>query len=125
MRPSCVRLGASWLSIFLSVVQVDPRLNIIAISEPFFLLRLRELLARLVPPATLPEKRIPDGNFLFAGSSPTREAPVEDFLVRTALERSLHEFVVIYAEKSRATGIEVGWILDTGKIVWRQLTSGF
>ena len=41
------------LSSFLSVVQINPGLNVIAIAKSSFLLRLGKLLARLVSPAAL------------------------------------------------------------------------
>ena len=101
-------------------MQVQPGLNIITIAETGFFLRLSELLARIIPPATFSKKRIPDGNFFVAGPPATGEAPFEDFLIRSALQRSLCKLSVIHAEKSRATRVEVGRILDTGKIFRRQ-----
>src|SRR5437773_9582285 len=45
-------------------------------------------------------------------------------LIRSALQRSLRKLIVIHAEKSRATRVEVGRILDTGKIIGRQFAGG-
>src|SRR4029077_11725808 len=63
-------------------------------------------------------------NFLVAGPPATSEAPFEDFLIRSTLQRSLNKLIVIHTEKSRATGIEVGRILYTGKIIGRQFAGG-
>jgi hypothetical protein len=84
-------------SSFFSVVQVQPRLNVMAIAETCFLLRLGEFLARLVSPATFPKEGVPDGNFLVAGLPFTRKAPFEDFFVRSTLQRSLDKLTVIYS----------------------------
>ena len=46
-------LGDSWRSSFLRIMQVQPRLNVVTIAETRFLLRLSELLARLISPAAL------------------------------------------------------------------------
>ena len=107
-------------SSFLRIMQVQPGLNVVTIAETCFFLRLSELLARLISPATLSKKCIPNRNFLIAGPPATGEAPFEDFLIRSALQRSLRKLIVIHSEKSRATRVEVGRILDTGKIVRRQ-----
>lgn len=117
-------LGESWLSSFLGIMQVDPRLNVGAIAEARFFLRFSELLARIIPPATFSKKSIPDGNFFVAGLPAMGETPFEDFLIRSALQRSIHKLVVIHAEKSRATRVEVSRILDSGKIVRRQFAGG-
>jgi hypothetical protein len=101
-------------------MQVHPGLDVGTVAETRSLLRFSELLTRIIPPATFSKKRIPNGNFLIAGPVSTRKAPFEDFFIRSTLERSLRELVVIHAEKSRATRIEVGRILDTGKIFRRQ-----
>ena len=45
------------------------------------------------------------------------KAPLEDFLIRSALQRSFRKLIVIHSEKSRATSVEMGRILDTGKIL--------
>src|SRR4029077_1084770 len=105
-------------------MQVHPGLDVDTIAETGFFLRLSELVARIIPPATLSKKRIPDGNFFVAGPSAMGEAPVKDFLIRSALQRSLHKLVVIHSEKSRATRVEVRRILDTGKIFRRQFSCG-
>src|SRR2546421_4580278 len=112
-------LRKSWRSSFLGIMQVQPGLNIVAVAETRFFLRLSELLARLISPTTFSKKCIPDGNFLVARPPATDETPFEDFLVRSTLQRSLHELVVIHSEKSRATRVEVGRILNTGKILGR------
>src|SRR5205823_5427541 len=70
-----------WRSPLLGVVQVHPRLDVPTLAETCFLLRLGEFLARVISPATLPKKGIPDRNFLFAGAPAMREAPFEDFLI--------------------------------------------
>jgi len=101
-------------------MQVHPGLDVGTVAETRSLLRFSELLTRIIPPATFSEKRIPDGNFLVAGPPAMRKTPFEDFLVRSALQRSLRKLVVIHSEKSRATRVEVGRILDTGKIFRRQ-----
>ena len=115
-------LGESWRSSFLRVMQVQPGLNVGTIAETRFFLRLSELLARIIPPATFSQKRIPDRNFFFAGLSAMSEAPFEDFLIRSAFQRSVYKLIVIHSEKSRATRVEMGRILDTGKIIRRQFT---
>src|SRR5262249_32791075 len=101
-------------------MQVQPGLDVGTIAETRFFLRLSELLTRIIPPATFPKKGIPDGNFFVAEAPAMNETPFKDFLIRSALQRSLRKLVVIHAEKSRATRVEVGRILDTGKIVRRQ-----
>jgi hypothetical protein len=45
--------GRGRLSAFLSIVKINPCLNLVAVDETRFLLRLSELLARLISPATL------------------------------------------------------------------------
>jgi hypothetical protein len=55
----------------------------------------------------------------------TREAPFEDFLIRSASQRLLNKLIVIYCEKSRATGIEMRRIFYTGKISGRQFACCF
>jgi hypothetical protein len=115
-------LGESWRSSFLHIVQVHPGLDVVAIAETRFSLRLSELLARLISPATLSKKRIPDGNFFVAWPPATSKAPVEDFLIRSALQCPLRKLIVIHAEKSRATRVEVGRIFYTGKIIRRQFS---
>src|SRR5262245_2321893 len=105
-------------------MQVQPGLNVGAIAETRFSLRFSELLTGIVPPATFPKKRVPDGNFFVARLAAMGEAPFEYFLIRSAFERTVHELVVIDAEKSRATRVEVGRILDTGKIIRRQFAGG-
>src|SRR5882724_4669410 len=105
-------------------MQVQPCLNVVTIAETRFFLRLSKLLIRLISPATLSKKRIPNRNFLIAGPPAAGKAPFEDFLIRSALQRSLHKLIVIHAEKSCATRIEVGRILDTGKIFRRQFAGG-
>src|SRR6516162_5890569 len=117
-------LGESWLSSFLGVVQVYPSLNIATITETRFLLRFSEFLARIIPPATFTKKRIPDGNFFVARSPTMGEAPFEDLLIRSAFQRTVHKLVIIHSEESRATRIEVGRILDTGKIIRWQFAGG-
>src|SRR5262245_40749953 len=103
-------------------MQVQPGLNVVAVAETCFFLRLSELLARIISPATFSKKRIPDGNFFIAGPPATGEAPFEDFFIRSALKRSLHKLIVIHSEKSRATCVEVGRILNTAKIIRRQFS---
>src|SRR5215831_626962 len=103
-------------------MQIHPGLDVVTAAETGFLLRLGELLARLIPPAAFSKKRIPNGNFFFARPPATREAPFEDLLVRSTLERSLHKTIVIHSEKPRATRVEVGRILYTGKIFRRQFS---
>ena len=115
----------AWRSSLFGIVQVQPRLNVSTIAETRFFLRLGEFVARLVPPATLPKKGVPDGNFLFAGPPATRKAPIQDFLIRFTLQRSLHKLIVIYSQKSCATGVEVRRIFDTGKISGRQFSRCF
>jgi len=44
--------GRGRLSAFLSVVKIHPCLNVITIAKTRFFLRLGELVARLIPPAT-------------------------------------------------------------------------
>src|ERR1043166_8220646 len=105
-------------------MQVNPGLNVVTIAETCFFLRLGKLLACIIPPATFSKKRIPDGNFFVAGPPATCEAPFEDFVIRSALQRSVHKLTVIHAEKSRATRVEVGRILDAGKIFRRQFSGG-
>src|SRR6516225_7056756 len=122
---SCVPAsGESWPSSFLCIVQVHPRLNVLPIAETCLFLRLSKLFARIVSPAAFAKKRIPDGNFFLAGPPTMGEAPFEDFLVRSALQRSLHKLLVIHSEKSCATRVEVGLILNTGKIIRRQFAGG-
>src|ERR1044071_9693579 len=105
---SCVPAsGESWPSSFLCIVQVHPRLNVLPIAETCLFLRLSKLFARIISPAAFTKERIPDGNFFVARPPTMGEAPFEDFLVRSALKRSLHKLVVIHSEKSRATPIEV------------------
>src|SRR6266700_2512208 len=106
-------------------MQVQPGLNVVTVAETCFLLRLGELLTRLISPATLPKKGIPDRNFLFAGPPATREAPLEDFFTRTAFQRSVDKLIVIYSQKPCATGIEVRRIFYTGKISRRQFARCF
>ena len=72
------------LSSFLRIMQVQPGLNVGAIAETRVLLRLSELLARFIPPATFSKKRIPNGNFFVARLATMSEAPFEDFVVRSA-----------------------------------------
>src|SRR5262245_7200669 len=103
-------------------MQVQPGLNVVAVAETCFFLRLSELLARIISPATFSKKRIPDGNFFVAGPPATGEAAFEDFLIRSALQRSLRKLIVTHSEKSRATRVEMGRILDTGKIFGRQFS---
>src|SRR5215217_8128755 len=98
-------------------MQIQPSLNIVTIAETRFFLRLSELLARLISPAALSQKCIPNRNFLIAGSPAMGKAPFEDFLIRSALERSLHKLIVIHSKKSRTTCVEVGRIFDTSKII--------
>ena len=106
-------------------MQVHPGLYFSTIAETRVFLRLREFLARIIPPATFPKKRIPDGNFFFAGPPATGKAPFEDFLIRSAFQRSVHKLIVIHSEKSRATRVEVGRILDTGEeVVLARLAGG-
>src|SRR5215471_4750383 len=95
-------LGESRRSSFLGIVQVYPSLNVATLTEARFFLRLSELLARIIPPATFSKKRIPDGNFFLARPPTMGKAPFEDFLIRSAFQRSLHKLAVIHAEKSRA-----------------------
>jgi RNA polymerase sigma-70 factor (ECF subfamily) len=45
-----------------------------------------------------------------------RETPIENFLVRSALQRPLDKLIIIYPEKCCATGIEESGILDIDKI---------
>src|SRR5262249_17912986 len=104
-------------------MEVHPGLNVRAIAETRFFLRLSEFLARIIPPATFPKKRVPDGNFFVVGPPATGKAPFEDFVIRSAFQRSLHKLFVVDTEKSRATRVEVGRILDTGKIIRRQFAS--
>src|SRR5690349_5056757 len=111
-------------SSFLSIMQVHPGLDIITIAKTRFFLRLSKFLTCFVSPATLSKKCIPNGNFLIARSPALAEAPFEDFFIRAALQRSPHKVVVIHSEKSRATRIEVGRILDTGEILRRQFARG-
>src|SRR5215216_390130 len=101
-------------------MQVQPGLNVVTVAETCFFLRLSELLARLISPAALSKKCVPNRNFLIAGPPAMGKAPFEDFLIRSALERSLHKLIVIDSQKPRATRVEVGRILDTGKIIRRQ-----
>ena len=119
-----LRLRDNAGSSLLRIVQIHPRLDVIAIAETRFFLRLGEFFARIVPPAALSQKRIPNRNFLVAGPPAMGEAPLEDFLIRSALQRSFRKLVVIHSEKSGATRIEVGGILDTGKIFRRQFAGG-
>src|SRR5262245_9768737 len=105
-------------------MQVHPGLDLNAVAETCFLLRFGEFFARLIPPTTLSKKRVPDGNLFVAGPPATFEAPFEDFLIRSALQRSLHKLIVIHSKKSRATRIEVRRILDTGKIPGLQFSCG-
>src|SRR6476620_3324382 len=106
-------------------MQVHPRLNFTAIAETRVLLGLSELLARLISPTALSYKCIPNRNFLIARPPATGKAPFEDFLIRSALQRSLHKLIIIHSQKSRATRVEVGRILDTRKIFRRQFAGGF
>src|ERR1043166_1371481 len=105
-------------------MQVQPGLLVGTVAETRFSLRLSELLTRIIPPATFPKKGIPDGNFFVTGAPAMGEAPFEDFLIRSALQRSLRKLLVIYSEKPRATRIEVGRILDTSKIIRWQFSCG-
>src|SRR5437773_11683825 len=77
-----VRENRARLSSFLSVVQINPGLNVIAIAKSSFLLRLVKLLARLLSPAALSYKRIPDGHFIIASTAATRKAAFEDSRIR-------------------------------------------
>jgi hypothetical protein len=106
-------------------MQVHPGLNLGAIAETRGFLRLSELLARIIPPATFPKKRIPNGNFFVARLATMSEAPFEDFVVRSAFERSIRKLVVIHAEESCATSVEVSRVLDTCKVIRRQLPAAF
>src|SRR5690242_2657281 len=122
---SCVPAsGECWSSSFLCIVQVHPRLDVLPIAETCIFLRFSKLFARIVSPPAFAKKRIPDGNFFVAGPPTMGEAPFEDFLVRSALQRSLHKLLVIHSEKSCATRVEVGVILNACKIVRRQLAGG-
>ena len=105
-------------------MEIHPGLDVVTIAKTCLLFRLGEFLTRIIPPATFSEKRVPDGNFLVAGPTATGEAPFEDFLIRPALQCSLHKLVVIYSEKSRATRVEVSRVLDTGEIFGRQFAGG-
>jgi hypothetical protein len=53
------------------------------------------------------------------------ETPFEDFLVRSASQRSLHKLVVIHSEKSGTPRVEVRRILDARKIIRRQFAGRF
>src|SRR5215831_3178064 len=117
-------LGESRRSSFLGIVQVYPSLNVATITEARFFLRLSELLTRIIPPAPFTKKRIPDRNFFVARPPTMGEAPFEDLLIRSAFQRSVHKLIVIHSEESRATRVEVSWILNAGKIIRRQFAGG-
>src|ERR1700741_2251661 len=118
-------LEASRLPSFLRIVQVHPGLNIVTIAPPVPFLGCLQIRARFISPATFREKRVPDGDFLIARSSAALKAPLKNFLIRTAFERSIDKLVVNYAEKSCATRVEHCRIfIDASKIIRRQFASG-
>src|SRR5258707_13097143 len=88
------------LSVFLSVVKVHPCLNVVAISHAGPLLSCLQVHACVISPATFAQKRVPDRDFLLVRPPATLETPFEDFIVRSALQCSLHKVIVIDAKKS-------------------------
>jgi hypothetical protein len=61
-------------SAFFGIVQVDPRLNIVAIAQTRSFLGCCQVVARFIPPAAFGKKGIPDGDFFFAWLSPRLES---------------------------------------------------
>ncbi len=97
------------------VVQIYPCLDIIAIIEPSFVLRCRQVFASRIAPAAFQDERIPNLYLLLSWPPATRKAPLENFLIRPAFQRSRNKVLVIYSEKSRATRVEVSRIFGN----WR------
>jgi hypothetical protein len=92
----------------------------LAVAALIVFLGCVEISARVISPGAFREKRVPDRDFLIARSSAAFKAPLKNFLIRAAFERSIDKRVVIYAEKSCATRVEHRRIfIDTGKIVRR------
>ena len=126
LRGNLMREKRRWRSPFLGVMQVNPRLNVLAIPKTRSLLRCLQIGAGIVAPSTFGKKPIPDRDFLFGGPAATFETPFENFLIRSTFQCSFHKVIIIYAQKSYATGVEHRRIfIDTGKIVRRQFTSSF
>src|SRR5260370_103758 len=72
------------------------------------------------------QKRIPNLDFLLTGSSPLLETPLQNFLVRAALQRTNRQFVVIYSEESGAARVEHSRIIvHADKIIRRQFAARF
>src|SRR5437667_2482725 len=113
-------------SSFFNVVQIYPSLDVVAIFQSLAFFRRLEVGARFIAPASFEQKRIPNLDFLLTGSSPLLETPLQNFLVRAALQRTNRQFVVIYSEESRAARVEHSRIIvHADKIIRRQFAASF
>src|SRR5262249_28253809 len=119
-------LSTSRSSAFFGIVQIDPRLNVVAIPPARSFLCRFQISARFIAPTALQQKCTPNRDFFFARFAAALEAPLQEFLVGSAFKRSIDKFVVIDPEKSRAASVESRWIrIKADKIIRRQFAFGF